>query len=242
MVTDYFAASGLQTDLDALGFNLVGYGCTTCIGNSGPLPQPISEAIGENDLVAVSVLSGNRNFEGRVSPRRAGQLPGQPAAGRRLCAGRHDPERHGHRSARPYARRQAGLSEGHLADQHGGQRHGDGERHRRHVPRPLCRRVYRRRTLAGHSCRGRCHLPLESGQHLCPEPALFRGHDDDRGRRRRHHRRASAGDLWRFDHHRSHFARRQHQGSFARRPLPETSARSAAPSSTATGRAEATTR
>ena len=68
VVTDYFAASGLQTDLDALGFNLVGYGCTTCIGNSGPLPQPISEAIGENDLVAVSVLSGNRNFEGRVSP------------------------------------------------------------------------------------------------------------------------------------------------------------------------------
>ena len=68
VVTDYFAASGLQTDLDALGFNLVGYGCTTCIGNSGPLPQSISEAIGENDLVAVSVLSGNRNFEGRVSP------------------------------------------------------------------------------------------------------------------------------------------------------------------------------
>ncbi len=68
VVTDYFAESKLQDDLDALGFNLVGYGCTTCIGNSGPLPEPISAAINDNDLVAASVLSGNRNFEGRVSP------------------------------------------------------------------------------------------------------------------------------------------------------------------------------
>ncbi len=68
VVTDYFEKSGLQADLDAVGFNLVGYGCTTCIGNSGPLPLPISETINTNDLVAVSVLSGNRNFEGRVSP------------------------------------------------------------------------------------------------------------------------------------------------------------------------------
>ena len=68
VVTDYLEKSGLQTDLDALGFNLVGYGCTTCIGNSGPLPAPISKAINENDLVAAAVLSGNRNFEGRVSP------------------------------------------------------------------------------------------------------------------------------------------------------------------------------
>ena len=68
VVTDYLNESGLQADLDALGFDLVGYGCTTCIGNSGPLPEPISKAINENDLVAVSVLSGNRNFEGRVSP------------------------------------------------------------------------------------------------------------------------------------------------------------------------------
>jgi len=68
VVSDYLEASGLQDDLDALGFDLVGYGCTTCIGNSGPLPEPISKAINEKDLVAVSVLSGNRNFEGRVSP------------------------------------------------------------------------------------------------------------------------------------------------------------------------------
>jgi aconitate hydratase len=68
VVTDYLTNSGLQADLDALGFNLVGYGCTTCIGNSGPLPQPISDAVNAGDLVAVSVLSGNRNFEGRVNP------------------------------------------------------------------------------------------------------------------------------------------------------------------------------
>jgi aconitate hydratase len=68
VVTDYFNTSGLAEDMDALGFNLVGYGCTTCIGNSGPLPEPISQAINGNDIVAASVLSGNRNFEGRVSP------------------------------------------------------------------------------------------------------------------------------------------------------------------------------
>ncbi len=68
VVTDYFDRAGLTADLDAVGFNLVGYGCTTCIGNSGPLAGPISEAINGNDIVAASVISGNRNFEGRVSP------------------------------------------------------------------------------------------------------------------------------------------------------------------------------
>jgi len=68
VVTDYMEKSGLMPELDALGFGLVGYGCTTCIGNSGPLAQPISNAIQENDLVACAVLSGNRNFEGRVNP------------------------------------------------------------------------------------------------------------------------------------------------------------------------------
>ena len=68
VVTDYLIKAGLQSHLDAIGFNLVGYGCTTCIGNSGPLAEPISNAINGNDIVAASVLSGNRNFEGRVSP------------------------------------------------------------------------------------------------------------------------------------------------------------------------------
>ncbi len=68
VVTDYLKAAKLDKSLDALGFNLVGYGCTTCIGNSGPLPEAISDAIQKNDVVACSVLSGNRNFEGRVNP------------------------------------------------------------------------------------------------------------------------------------------------------------------------------
>ncbi|MGP1355138.1 aconitate hydratase AcnA [Roseicyclus sp.] len=68
VVSAYLEAANLQEDLDAIGFNLVGYGCTTCIGNSGPLQPEISKAINENDLIATSVLSGNRNFEGRISP------------------------------------------------------------------------------------------------------------------------------------------------------------------------------
>ncbi|MDB3987951.1 aconitate hydratase AcnA [Candidatus Pelagibacter sp.] len=68
VVTDYLAKAGLNTYLDKLGFNLVGYGCTTCIGNSGPLPENIVEAIQKENIYAVSVLSGNRNFEGRISP------------------------------------------------------------------------------------------------------------------------------------------------------------------------------
>ena len=68
VVTDYLVESGLQEHLDALGFHLVGYGCTTCIGNTGPLPKAISRCINENNLLVTSVLSGNRNFEGRISP------------------------------------------------------------------------------------------------------------------------------------------------------------------------------
>ncbi|HUK07330.1 MAG TPA: aconitate hydratase AcnA [Stellaceae bacterium] len=68
VVSDYYAAAGLQKDLDALGFTLVGYGCTTCIGNSGPLAEPIADAIEAGDLAVAAVLSGNRNFEGRIHP------------------------------------------------------------------------------------------------------------------------------------------------------------------------------
>jgi len=68
VVTEYLDKAGLTEPLETLGFNLVGYGCTTCIGNSGPLPEPVSEAVQEADLAVVSVLSGNRNFEGRINP------------------------------------------------------------------------------------------------------------------------------------------------------------------------------
>src|SRR5205823_5139291 len=68
VVTEYLDRSGLTEPLEELGFNLVGYGCTTCIGNSGPLPEAISQAVQDDDLAVVSVLSGNRNFEGRINP------------------------------------------------------------------------------------------------------------------------------------------------------------------------------
>ncbi len=91
VVSDYLAKTGLQRYLDALGFNLVGYGCTTCIGNSGPLPAPIEEAVVKNDLVAASVLSGNRNFEARVhSSVKANFLMSPPLVVAFALAGRID--------------------------------------------------------------------------------------------------------------------------------------------------------
>ncbi|ALC17495.1 aconitate hydratase [Desulfuromonas soudanensis] len=79
VVTDYLEKAGLQEDLNALGFNLVGYGCTTCIGNSGPLPDPIRKAIEKHDMTVCGVLSGNRNFEGRINPHvRANYLASPP--------------------------------------------------------------------------------------------------------------------------------------------------------------------
>jgi aconitate hydratase len=91
VVTDYLAASGLNVFLDKLKFNLVGYGCTTCIGNSGPLPEAIGAAIKDNNLVAVAVLSGNRNFEGRIHPLvRANYLASPPLVVAYALAGRMD--------------------------------------------------------------------------------------------------------------------------------------------------------
>jgi aconitate hydratase len=91
VVTDYIAKAGLWPYLESLRFHLVGYGCTTCIGNSGPLPEPIGKAIKDHNLVAVSVLSGNRNFEGRINPLcRANYLASPPLVVAYALAGRMD--------------------------------------------------------------------------------------------------------------------------------------------------------
>jgi aconitate hydratase len=91
VVTEYYRRTGLDRELDALGFQTVGYGCTTCIGNSGPLPGPVVDAINAGDLVAAAVLSGNRNFEGRVSPHaRANYLASPPLVVAYALAGRVD--------------------------------------------------------------------------------------------------------------------------------------------------------
>ena len=91
VVTDYLRQAGVQEYLDQLGFQLVGYGCTTCIGNSGPLPEPIAQAIESTKLVTAAVLSGNRNFEGRVNPlTRFNYLASPPLVVAYALAGRMD--------------------------------------------------------------------------------------------------------------------------------------------------------
>jgi aconitate hydratase len=91
VVTEYFNRSGVMADLEQLGFGLVGYGCTTCIGNSGPLPEPVSKAIDDEQLVVAAVLSGNRNFEGRVNPQtRFNYLASPPLVVAYALAGRMD--------------------------------------------------------------------------------------------------------------------------------------------------------
>jgi aconitate hydratase len=122
VVTDYYQKSGLLPYLEKLRFNVVGYGCTTCIGNSGPLPADVSKSIDEHGLVAVSVLSGNRNFEGRVNVDVRANYLMSPATGRRLCARRaHRPQLR-HRSAGQRQDWAAGLSQGHLAHATGSRR------------------------------------------------------------------------------------------------------------------------
>ena len=114
-VTEYLRGAGLLPSLEALGFDVVGYGCTTCIGNSGPLDDAIAEAIEEHDLVVAAVLSGNRNFEGRIHPLvKASYLASPPLVVAFALAGRVDidleSEPLGHR-----LRRRAGLPRRHLA-------------------------------------------------------------------------------------------------------------------------------
>src|SRR5204862_4114066 len=91
VVTDYLDRAGLVPYLEKLGFGLVGYGCTTCIGNSGPLPDEVADAVSDRDLVVVAVLSGNRNFEGRIHPQvRASYLASPPLCVAFALAGRVD--------------------------------------------------------------------------------------------------------------------------------------------------------
>ena len=142
VVTEYLDRAGLTEPLSQLGFDLVGYGCTTCIGNSGPLPEEISKEIAERDLVVASVLSGNRNFEGRIHPEvKMNYLASPPLCVAYALAGRHGPRR----LQRAAAGRR--LPARHLADAGGGQR-GHGAV----------------RTALGTNKTGALHLRAETGQ------------------------------------------------------------------------------
>ena len=169
---------GLQKHLDDVGFNLVGYGCTTCIGNSGPLAEPISKAINDNDLVAASVISGNRNFEGRVSPDvRANFLASPPLVVAYALKGTviedfiTDPDRQGLERARTCSSRTSG-------------------RPTTKSPRPwtaawtaTCSRRATPTSTRATSTGRRSTSPARdtyqwrAGIDLCRQPALFRGHD-----------------------------------------------------------------
>ena len=141
VVAAYLEKSGLQPSLDKLGFNLVGFGCTTCIGNSGPLPADISKAINDNGLIAAAVLSGNRNFEGRVSPDvQANYLASPPLVVAYALAGSVQKDL----TTEPLGTgngRQAGLPQRHLADVEGNSEVHRRKHHARNVQVALCRRV-----------------------------------------------------------------------------------------------------
>ncbi len=148
VVTQYLDRAGLSPYLEALGFQIVGYGCTTCIGNSGPLPPVISAAIRERDLTVVSVLSGNRNFEGRIhSEVKANYLASPPLVVAYALAGL-DGSRSRRGADRPGPRRQSRLFTGHLAHPRGDRRGDRRESHAGDVPQCVLQRLHRERGLA----------------------------------------------------------------------------------------------
>ena len=220
VVTDYLNESGLSEDLNALGFDLVGYGCTTCIGNSGPLAEPISKAINDKDLVAVSVLSGNRNFEGRVSPDcRANYLASPPLVVAFALKGTvrsdmvSEPIGTG-TNGKPVFLKDIWPSNAEvraLVDAH--------------VHSAMFRRRYadvyhgdeRWRAIA---VTGSATYSWPSEFYLHPEPALFHRHDDDPGAAPGHCPRPGPGGLREFDHHRPHLAGRRDQARQSRGALP----------------------
>ena len=164
VVTEYYEKAGLTPYLEALGFHTVGYGCTTCIGNSGPLPEEISAAITESDLVACAVLSGNRNFEARIHPEvKANYLASPPLVVAYALAGRMDLDL----TTEPIGQDPDGNDVFLRELWPTSEEIGDDDRGvglRRALPRPLRRRLHRRRDLARDAgARGR---PLPVGARL----------------------------------------------------------------------------
>ena len=176
VVSDYYEKAGLTPYLDKLGFNLVGYGCTTCIGNSGPLIPEVSAAVNENDLAVVSVLSGNRNFEGRINPDvKMNYLASPPLVVAYALAGSMDVDLFND----PLGQDEDGndvFLQGHLAladRDRAGDRRGD---QLRHVHQRLRRRVRRRRAVAVAADPGGRHLRVGRGLDVRPQAAVLRRH------------------------------------------------------------------
>ena len=176
VVTEYLDRAGLTEPLEQLGFNLVGYGCTTCIGNSGPLSQEISEAVDEGDLAVVSVLSGNRNFEGRINPDvKMNYLASPPLCVAYALAGTMDidiagePLGQDEQGEDVYLRDIWPSEQEIAADDRRGRARG-------HVPQELRRGVRRRRALERPGGARRRALRLGRAVDLRAPAALLRGH------------------------------------------------------------------
>ena len=216
VVTEYLDKSGLSADLDALGFNTAGYGCTTCIGNSGPLDEAIVDAIENNKLIAVSVLSGNRNFEGRVHANvRANYLASPPLVVAYALLGniREDI------TSEPLGTGSDGKPV-YLRDVWPTNREIDeivaASVNACAVPGPLQRGDAGDEGVAGAAGGNReRNLSLERWQHVCEESALFRGHHDGAGGARRYRGGTRVGAAGRQYHHRSHQPGREYQEGFA---------------------------
>ena len=220
VVTEYLAASGLQKDLDKIGYNLVGYGCTSCIGNSGPLPDPVTKAINDADLVVCAVLSGNRNFEGRVNPlTRANYLASPMLVVTYALAGSmkiditKDPIGIGKGGKPVYLKdlwpsnmEVAKLVDKHVTAKAFKKRYADvfkGDK--------FWRSIKTKPTLT---------YSLGRQVDLRAQPALLRRHGQDAGLAHQHRGRAAARPVRRFDHHRPHLARRLDQEGQPGRRVP----------------------
>ena len=244
VVSDYLEAAGLQDDLDKIGFNLVGYGCTTCIGNSGPLQAGDFEAaIADGDLVAMSVLSGNRNFEGRISPDvRANYLASPPLVVAYALAGTMDIDM-ATEPIGPGPGRQRRLPQGHLADHGGDRRTGRADRDARSVPCPNTP-MSSRATRSGRACKTTDSLTYDwpPTSTYVQNPPYFQGMAKSRRHDQRRRGRPGAGDPGRHGHDRPHLAGGVVQGDDAGGRVSDRTAGARRASSTPTDRAAATTR
>ena len=217
VVTDYYDRAGLTPYLEKLGFNLVGYGCTTCIGNSGPIIEEVSAAVNEGDLAVTAVLSGNRNFEGRINPDvKMNYLASPPLVVAYALAGSmdvdlmNDPLGSGQRRQRRVPARHLAVAAGDPGDDRLGHRQRD-------VQQGLRGRLRRRRALAGPADAGGRHVRVGPRVDLRPQAPVLRGHGARPVAGDRHQRRARAAQARRLGDHRPHQPGRRDQGRLPRR-------------------------
>ena len=176
VVTDYYDRSGLTPYLDKLGFNLVGYGCTTCIGNSGPIIDEVSAAVNEGDLAATAVLSGNRNFEGRINPDvKMNYLASPPLVVAYALAGSMDVDLLNDPLGDDQDGNPVYLHDIWPSPQEIEETIDSGDR-QRDVHQGLRRRLRRRRALAGPADAGRRHLRVGRRLDLRAQAAVLRRH------------------------------------------------------------------